>query len=48
MAAYGDGGPGYIPTAAAFTQGGYESDVTRMVPEDEEILMKAMNKLLEK
>ena len=48
MAAYGDGGPGYIPTAAAFTQGGYESSVTRMVPEDEEILMKAMNKLLEK
>jgi hypothetical protein len=46
MAAYGDGGPGYIPTAAAFGQGGYETSVTRMVPEDEKILMDAMKKLL--
>ena len=48
MAAYGDGGPGYIPTAIAFTQGGYETSVTRMIPEVEETLMNAMGKLLEK
>lgn len=48
MAAYGDGGPGYIPTAIAFGQGGYEPSVSRMVPEDEQILMDAMKKLLEK
>jgi len=38
MAAYGDGGPGYIPTAIAFKQGGYEaSDTTgsRLLPEVE-------------
>ncbi len=48
MAAYGDGGPGYIPTAAAFTQGGYETSVTRMIPGVEETLMNAMSKLLKK
>jgi len=50
MAAYGDGGPGYIPTAIAFEQGGkdYEYRVTYMKPEVEKILMKAMSKLLRK
>jgi hypothetical protein len=48
MAAYGDGGPGYIPTAIAFGQGGYETSVSKMIPEDEKILMDAMKKLLEK
>jgi hypothetical protein len=46
MAAYGDGGPGYIPTAVAFNQGGYEIRVTRMVPDVEGILMTGMAKLL--
>jgi hypothetical protein len=46
MAAYGDGGPGYIPTAAAFKRGGYEAETTRLLPESENILMTAMRKLL--
>lgn len=46
MAAYGDYGPGYIPTAAAFKRGGYEAGVSRLLPESENILMTAMRKLL--
>lgn len=46
MAAYGDGTLGYIPTASAFPQGGYEVDVSRVTPEAENILMGAMCKLL--
>ena len=46
VAAYGDGGPGYIPTAAAFLQGGYEPTVALAGPDSEEILLKAMRKLL--
>jgi hypothetical protein len=47
MAAYGDCGPGYIPTTEAFPQGGYEIRVTRMLPEVEGVLMDAMKKLLD-
>lgn len=46
MAAYGDYGPGYIPTAAAFKRGGYEAGVSKLLPETENILMTAMRKLL--
>jgi hypothetical protein len=47
MAAYGDYGPGYIPTAAAFNRGGgYEVETSRLTPEVENILMTAMRKLL--
>lgn len=46
MAAYGDYSPGYIPTADAFTRGGYEVEVARVKPSCESVLMTAMNKLL--
>jgi hypothetical protein len=46
MAAYGDVGPGYIPTAKAFMEGGYEPGASRITPEAESVLMSAMRKLL--
>jgi hypothetical protein len=47
MAAYGDYGPGYIGTAIAYTQGGYETGpVSRVAPGVEEVLMRAMRELL--
>lgn len=47
MAAYGDYGPGYIGTAIAYTQGGYETGpVSRVAPEVEDSLMQAMRTLL--
>jgi hypothetical protein len=47
MAAYGDYGPGYIGLAHSYTQGGYETGpVSRVAPEVEEVLMKAMRELL--
>jgi Neutral/alkaline non-lysosomal ceramidase, N-terminal len=47
MAAYGDYGPGYIGTKIAYTQGGYETSVvSRVAPEAEEALLKAMTELL--
>jgi hypothetical protein len=47
MAAYGDYGPGYIGTAIAYTQGGYETGpVSRVAPEVESVLMRAMAELL--
>jgi hypothetical protein len=46
VAAYGDDGPGYIPTAPAYLQGGYEPTVALSGPGSEEILLKAMAKLL--
>ncbi|HMF19283.1 MAG TPA: hypothetical protein VKE98_18900, partial [Gemmataceae bacterium] len=49
MAAYGDYGPGYIGTAIAYTQGGYETGrVSRVAPEVEQVLMRAMQELLGK
>jgi hypothetical protein len=47
MAAYGDYGTGYIGTSIAYTQGGYETGpVSRVAPEVESVLMKAMRELL--
>ncbi len=48
MAAYGDYGPGYIGTTAAYPEGGYETGPTssNVAPEVEPILMTAMKKLL--
>jgi hypothetical protein len=47
MAAYGDYGPGYIGTTAAYPQGGYETGiVSRVDPSVEEVLMAAITDLL--
>jgi hypothetical protein len=47
MAAYGDYGMGYIGTAIAYTQGGYETGpVSRVAPEVEDVLRNAMAELL--
>ncbi|MFT5468482.1 MAG: hypothetical protein ACI8UO_003591 [Verrucomicrobiales bacterium] len=48
VAAYGDGGPGYIGTAIAYEQGGYEvSRVSRTAPTVEEVLTKVTQQLLD-
>jgi hypothetical protein len=48
LAAYGDYGPGYIGTAAAYPEGGYETSprASNVAPEVEEVLMGAVRKLL--
>jgi hypothetical protein len=47
MAAYGDYGMGYIGTAIAYTQGGYETGpVSRVAPEVEAVLMQGLRELL--
>jgi hypothetical protein len=46
VAGYGDDGCGYIPTAVAYLEGGYEPTVALAGPESEAILLKAMAKLL--
>ena len=46
VAAYGDDGCGYIPTAAGYLEGGYEPTVALAGPDSEAILLKAMAKLL--
>jgi hypothetical protein len=50
VAAYGDYGPGYIGTAEAYSQGGYEtgaeSRVSRVSPRAEAELMRAIGELL--
>jgi hypothetical protein len=48
MAAYGDYAPGYICTAVAYQQGGYEASpsASNVAPQVEEVLMAAMRKLL--
>ena len=46
MAAYGDGGPGYIGTAIAYDQGGYEITVSNVGAESERVLMKAIENLI--
>jgi hypothetical protein len=48
VAAYGDDGPGYIPTDRAYLEGGYEPTVALAGPESEEILLTAIRKLLKK
>jgi hypothetical protein len=49
MAAYGDYGPGYIGTKAAYPQGGYETSqrASNVAPEVEACLTQAMQQLLE-
>ena len=49
LAAYGNYGTGYIGTAVAYAQGGYETQVTSSFvgPDAEPLLMAAMRKLLE-
>jgi len=47
VAAYGDYGPGYIGTAKAYTEGGYETtQASAVAPEAEAVLMTAIRKLL--
>jgi hypothetical protein len=46
VAAYGDDGPGYIPTAKAYLEGGYEPTVALAGPDSEAILLAALRKLL--
>ncbi len=47
MAAYGDNGMGYIGTASAYEEGGYETgDPSLVGPGSEKILMDAINRLL--
>jgi hypothetical protein len=48
MAAYGEYGPGYIGTAEAYPQGGYETSAraSNVAPEVETVLTKAMKELL--
>jgi len=50
MAAYGDYGPGYIGTADAYPEGGYETGATssNVAPEVENVLNDAMQSLLGK
>ncbi|MBA4187492.1 MAG: hypothetical protein C0467_05680 [Planctomycetaceae bacterium] len=45
-AAYGDDGPGYIPPARAYLEGGYEPTVALAGPGAEDILLNAIRKLL--
>jgi hypothetical protein len=49
VAAYGDYGPGYIGTAVAYTQGGYEASpaASNVAPEVEPVLLGAMSTLLQ-
>jgi len=47
MAAYGDNGMGYIGTAEAYEEGGYETgDPSLVGPGSEKVLMDAINRLL--
>ena len=48
VAGYGDYGPGYIGTAIAYEQGGYETSqgASNVAPEVEGVLMPAIKKLL--
>jgi hypothetical protein len=46
VAGYGDGGPGYIPTAKAYLEGGYEPTVALAGPDSEAVLRRALAKLL--
>jgi hypothetical protein len=49
VAAYGEYGSGYIGTAAAYDQGGYEDSprASKVAPEVEDVLLPAIKKLLE-
>jgi hypothetical protein len=45
VAGYGDGGPGYIPTAQAYFEGGYEPTVA-LAADSEQLLVKTIARLL--
>jgi hypothetical protein len=45
-AAYGDGGPWYIPTAEAYPQGGYEVSVAWCDPKIDDLLTSGIGTLL--
>jgi hypothetical protein len=47
VAGYGDGGPGYLPTAKAYAEGGYEPTVALAGPKSEVILQEAIAKLIQ-
>lgn len=47
VAGYGDGGPGYLPTARAYLEGGYEPTVALAGPQSEAILHRALARLLQ-
>jgi hypothetical protein len=47
-AAYGDGGPWYIPIAKAYPEGGYEPSVAFVDPEAESILNEEIGKLVKR
>lgn len=46
VAAYGDGGPWYIPTREEYPKGGYESEHAFCSDEVDELLTDAMQHLL--
>ena len=46
VAGYGDGGPGYLCPATAYREGGYEPTASRVKPESEPLLRKAIAALL--
>lgn len=46
VAGYGDGGPGYIPTDRAFTEGGYEPTVSMAGQGSEQLMLDAIAGLL--
>lgn len=48
VAGYGDDGPGYLPTADAYGQGGYEPTVALSGPESGGFIQDAMARLLER
>lgn len=48
VAGYGDGGPGYLPMARAYEEGGYEPTAALASPKCQEILEGAITKLLGK
>ena len=45
-AAYGDGGPWYIPLARSFAEGGYEPSVALVSRETESAYQKAIDELI--
>jgi len=46
VAGYGDGGIGYLPTAEAYLQAGYEPTVALVGPNSEAIMLDAIKKIL--
>jgi hypothetical protein len=45
-AAYGDGGPWYVPVKEAYPQGGYEVSVANCAPAVDDILTQGLRELL--